>query len=114
LSDIGKGDIHMARKHITLGYTYSNIADAALRSTRYGKRRPIIMYLLAAADHRYMAACKMITGDTLDFVKVADHIRISRDSIRKAREYRLEIQAVAPAAPADAAWADAARAAACT
>lgn len=83
----------MARKHTTLGYTHSNIADAALRSTRYGKRRPAVMYLLAAADHRTMAACKLITGDTLDFVKVGDHKRIAQDCIRKAREYRLETQA---------------------
>jgi hypothetical protein len=80
----------MACKHIILGYSHSQVVDYSLRNTRYGKRRPAVMYLLASADHRTMARCKLITGDTLDFVKVSDHIRIARDCIRKAREYRLE------------------------
>lgn len=83
----------MARSHIRHGYSHSQIVDHSLQNTRYGKRRPAIMYLLASADHRTMARCKLLTGDTFDFVKVADHKRIAQDCIRKAREYRLEITA---------------------
>lgn len=89
------------RSYIKNGYSHSDVVDYALtncnkglnRKTNGSRRRPIFTHLVAANSHREMAL-KYCTGGVMpDFYTRDDHVRIARDHLRKAREWRIEIAA---------------------
>lgn len=82
----------MARKHTKLGLTYSDVIDHQFERMIAGKgtgarTTPIHIYLGIAAAERLHATDE----DVCAFWKRPDHLRIARDSIAKARAWRMEI-----------------------
>lgn len=89
------------RSHIKNGYSHADVVDYALancnkgfnRKTNGSRRRPIFTHLATVRDHLTYAQKYCAGGVMPGYYDRDDHVRIARDHLRKAREWRREIAA---------------------
>lgn len=86
------------RSHIKHGYSHDAIVDYALVNCnnpigRKTRRRPIFTHLGTVRTHLTYAQKYCAGGTMPGFYSYEDHVRIARDHLRKAREWRQEIVA---------------------
>jgi hypothetical protein len=76
----------MARKHIKLGLSHSDVIDFVFSRNCRPNLRGVHVDLAAAADHRSRAI------NPQDFYTTDDHKALARALLRRARAWRQEVQ----------------------